>query len=533
MELLEDTFGCLMWYSFAVHEAPKYTAEAFNPDIHECQWLGMQPDPDPMHIARECLYQKLRKFPPLEDYAPTVGCHSLVDPSFAPPGKHVVQNEQLGPPASAHTEAEWLEIKKRYADELMSLWQDYAPNMTWDNVIGVDTNTAFDHTRMKNLGPNGTMAGVDRPPHQVVENRPTPELANHRTPIETTLRHRRILARRFERRIVGVVQLLQDHRQGPGARQTLGGAGQGRAGLPGRAAENRAQAGAGLAARGGLMAQSYDVIIIGSGPNGLAIGAYLSRAGQRVLLLEKRFEAGGGLATEQVTLPEYYHNTHAIYKMMVDYAPVYRDFALEETYGVEHIQPEVQVAMPFEDGRCLCIHRDVEKTCQSIAEFSPKDAESYRAMHHRFDEMMKHILGPQTYVPMEGALDQAAKAEMTELGREVSAYAEKTPQDIVCDLFENDQVRTLMLYMACHWGLEYDAGWRQLHGSHLPEPDGELPAHRGRLPPRLQCAAQVHLRAPGPDPDGRPDRADSRRRAERLGAWCWRTAPSCWPRRRW
>jgi phytoene dehydrogenase-like protein len=100
VKLLEDTFGCLMWYSFAVHEAPKYKAEAFNPDIHECQWLGMQPDPDPVHIARECLYQKLHKFPPLEDYAPTVGCHSLVDPSFAPPGKHVVQNEQLGPPTS-------------------------------------------------------------------------------------------------------------------------------------------------------------------------------------------------------------------------------------------------------------------------------------------------------------------------------------------------------------------------------------------------------------------------------------------------
>jgi phytoene dehydrogenase-like protein len=57
---------------------------------------------------------------------------------------------------------------------------------------------------------------------------------------------------------------------------------------------------------------------------------------------------------------------------------------------------------------------------------------------------------------MEGALDQAAKAELTELGREVSAYAERSPQDIVCDLFENDRVRTLMLYMACHWGLEYD-----------------------------------------------------------------------------
>jgi len=204
------------------------------------------------------------------------------------------------------------------------------------------------------------------------------------------------------------------------------------------------------------MAQSYDVIIIGSGPNGLAIGAYLSRAGQRVLLLERRFEAGGGLATEQVTLPDYYHNTHAIYKMMVDYAPVYRDFALEEKYGVEHIQPELQVAMPLADGRCLCIHREVERSCQSIAEFSAKDAESYRAISRRFDEMMKHILGPQTYVPMEGALEMAAKAEMTELGREVSAFAERTPQEIVCDLFEDDHVRTLMLYMACHWGLEYD-----------------------------------------------------------------------------
>ncbi|HEX7406775.1 MAG TPA: NAD(P)/FAD-dependent oxidoreductase [Candidatus Binatia bacterium] len=184
VKLLDDTFGCLMWYSFAVHQAPKYKAEAFNPDIHECQWLGMQPDPDPMHIARECFYQKLKKFPPLEDYAPTVGCHSLVDPAFAPPGKHVVYNEQLGPPASAHTEKEWLEIKKRYADELIGLWEDYAPNMNWDNVIGVDTNCAFDHTRMRNLGINGTMAGIDRSPFQIEENRPTPELANHRTPIK-------------------------------------------------------------------------------------------------------------------------------------------------------------------------------------------------------------------------------------------------------------------------------------------------------------------------------------------------------------
>jgi beta-carotene ketolase (CrtO type) len=184
IELLQTSFGCLMWYSFAVHEAPKYKAEAFNPDIHETMWLGLQPDPDPIHISRECLNERLLQWPPLEDYAPTVGCHSLVDPSYAPPGKHVIQNEQLAPPARVHTEREWLEIKKRYAENLMLIWEQYAPNMTWDNVIGVDTNSPYDNLRMKNFVPNGNMGGLDRVPFQVNENRPTPELANYRTPIQ-------------------------------------------------------------------------------------------------------------------------------------------------------------------------------------------------------------------------------------------------------------------------------------------------------------------------------------------------------------
>jgi len=202
------------------------------------------------------------------------------------------------------------------------------------------------------------------------------------------------------------------------------------------------------------MVQTYDVIVIGSGPNGLAVGGYLSKAGQKVLLLEKRFEAGGGLCTEQVTLPDFYHNTHAVYMMMADYAPVYADFQFEEL-GITHIYPDLQVAMPLTDGRTICIYKDVERSCASIAAFSKKDAEAYRDMQLRFDELFNNILGPQTYVPMEAAPMMAAKAEMTELGRELSAYTEYTPEEIVCDLFENEHVRTLMLYMACHWGLDY------------------------------------------------------------------------------
>jgi len=203
------------------------------------------------------------------------------------------------------------------------------------------------------------------------------------------------------------------------------------------------------------MANEYDVIIIGSGPNGLEAGAYLSKAGQKVLLLEKRYEAGGGLATEQITLPDYFHNTHAIFHMMVDYAPLYQDFKLEEEYGVRHIWPELQWAMPLADGRCLCIYTDLEKTCASIAQFSQKDADSYREMFRLYEQMMKNIAGPMTYIKPEPAPLMAAKAEMTELGRQMTELSEKTPDEVICGLYENEHVRTLMLYMCCHWGLDY------------------------------------------------------------------------------
>jgi len=203
------------------------------------------------------------------------------------------------------------------------------------------------------------------------------------------------------------------------------------------------------------MAEKFDVIIIGAGANGLAIGAYLSKAGQKVLLVEKRLEEGGGLMTEQVTCPDFYHNTHALYMMMADMAPVYNDFEFETKWDVHHVFPEVQVALPLLDGNSLVFYQDVDKTCESIAQFSKKDADAYRDMHAKYDEMMLKILGPQTYVPMEAAPIMAARMDALELGRELSELGEKTPEEIVCDLYENDIVRTAMLYMGTHWGLDH------------------------------------------------------------------------------
>jgi len=202
--------------------------------------------------------------------------------------------------------------------------------------------------------------------------------------------------------------------------------------------------------------KTYDIVIVGAGPNGLELGAYLSKAGVKVLLLERQPEVGGGLATEEVTLPDYLHNTHAVYFMMADYAPVYQDFQLEREYGIQHIYPALQFVLPISDGRAVCLYSDVEKTCQSIAQFSNHDAEAYRDLYHLSHRLADEFIAPATYVPPVPALDQMVKLQQSEVGREITKYSEKTPKQIIDEFFEDEHVKALMLYVVTQWGLGYD-----------------------------------------------------------------------------
>jgi phytoene dehydrogenase-like protein len=201
---------------------------------------------------------------------------------------------------------------------------------------------------------------------------------------------------------------------------------------------------------------NYDVVIIGAGPNGLSAAAYLAKTGLKVIVLEKRCEAGGGLATEEVTVAPHAHNTHSIYHLMVDYAPVYKDFDLSEKYGLKYVHPELQFALPLSNGKSVRIYTDVDRTCESFAQFSKKDAETYREIFYTFEKYIDRFLAPATYVQPMAAPLQAAKLDAHELGKAMNDFSSKSPKALVCDLFENTHIKALMLYVAAHWGLEPD-----------------------------------------------------------------------------
>ena len=55
-------------------------------------------------------------------------------------------------------------------------------------------------------------------------------------------------------------------------------------------------------------ARTYDAVVVGAGPNGMAAAIVLARAGLRVLLREGSDEPGGGARTEALTLPGFVHD---------------------------------------------------------------------------------------------------------------------------------------------------------------------------------------------------------------------------------
>ncbi|NJP19398.1 MAG: NAD(P)/FAD-dependent oxidoreductase [Hydrococcus sp. CRU_1_1] len=126
--------------------------------------------------------------------------------------------------------------------------------------------------------------------------------------------------------------------------------------------------------------ESYDVIIIGAGHNGLTCAAYLLGAGYSVLLLEKRSIPGGAATTEEIMpqeAPGFRFNLCAIDHEFIHLGPVVEELQLHR-YGLEYLFCDPVVFCPHPDGKYFLGRRSVPQTCAEIARYSTRDARKYQ-----------------------------------------------------------------------------------------------------------------------------------------------------------
>jgi phytoene dehydrogenase-like protein len=204
---------------------------------------------------------------------------------------------------------------------------------------------------------------------------------------------------------------------------------------------------------------SFDAIIIGAGHNGLALAAYLARTGLSVGVFERRGEEGGGLCTEELTMPGFLHNVHANYHTFVGLAPAFRHLELFDQ-GIEYAHPEVQMASIFDDGRSLCVHTDLDRTCTSMARFSQQDAETFARLKTEARQYVDLMLETFMYGPPVGMNDMT-KALVTFGMEGRSEFLEaklrgSTIAQFLDKHFESDQVKAHLAFHGAVCGYATD-----------------------------------------------------------------------------
>lgn len=141
------------------------------------------------------------------------------------------------------------------------------------------------------------------------------------------------------------------------------------------------------------MSESWDAVVIGSGPNGLAAAIELARNGARVLVLEASESPGGGVRSAELTRPGFTHDVCSAVHPLGILSSFFTQLPLGE-HGLEWVLPSASVAHPLDDEPAVMLYKDLAET----GTYLEQDAEAWCRVFAPFLKngagLLEDILGP-------------------------------------------------------------------------------------------------------------------------------------------
>ncbi|MGV9713960.1 phytoene desaturase family protein [Gordonia sp. NPDC003424] len=185
----------------------------------------------------------------------------------------------------------------------------------------------------------------------------------------------------------------------------------------------------------------YDVVVVGSGHNGLIAAGYLAKSGRKVLVLERMHYAGGGVATLEMAEPGFWSERHSALHVLIQANPLITDdeLGLLGKHGLEYISMDHPYAAIFDDGTFLPIYRDTERTVAEIERFSAADANAYRKFVDAAVEITDLIL-PGFFVPPVDPATAGAALAAAPYGPETLRAMGMSVSDVFGEWFSDERV---------------------------------------------------------------------------------------------
>lgn len=143
---------------------------------------------------------------------------------------------------------------------------------------------------------------------------------------------------------------------------------------------------------------SYDAVIVGAGPNGLAASIRLAQEHLSVLVIEAGENVGGGARSAELTLPGFVHDVcSAVYPLALG-SPFFRRLPLEK-YGLKWTQPVVPLAHPIEGENVAILARSVDDTARALGTDGVPYARLMQPLLEHWDALAEELLQPILHVP--------------------------------------------------------------------------------------------------------------------------------------
>jgi phytoene dehydrogenase-like protein len=137
----------------------------------------------------------------------------------------------------------------------------------------------------------------------------------------------------------------------------------------------------------------FDVVVVGSGPNGLAAAITMQAAGLSTLIIEAKETIGGGLRTAELTLPGYKHDVCSAIHPMGSGSPFFNKIPLDR-YGLKYIHPPYAVAHPFDDGSAATVETSLENTASLLGHDNKAYQQLIKPLVSKWPSIAADVLGP-------------------------------------------------------------------------------------------------------------------------------------------